>query len=183
MVKTTVNRVDKATLSKAATVANKVVTVANKVATVVNKVATVVNEAASTVATANLDNMHLRPTMDSNNTGTISDLLGKSMGHLSRSFTISLTEQAFGESNGLYSNSYGAPGEGQDGERGIGGAIAGGLAGGFGGHKLGHGVLGTIGGAILGSLAEDGVKKYSQGHGHGSQGGGYSDSNSPYGKQ
>lgn len=54
----------------------------------------------------------------------------------------------------------GAPGEAQEGERGLMGALAGGVAGGYGGHKVNHGFLGTIGGAIMGSLAEDAVKKH-----------------------
>ncbi|KAI1502599.1 CVNH domain-containing protein [Biscogniauxia marginata] len=38
------------------------------------------------------------------------------------------------------------------------GAVAGGAAGAYGGHKMGHGVIGTIGGAIAGHLAEEFVK-------------------------
>lgn len=34
------------------------------------------------------------------------------------------------------------------------------MAGGFAGHKADHGFLGTIGGAIMGSIAEDAVKKH-----------------------
>ncbi|KAL2054868.1 hypothetical protein ABVK25_004690 [Lepraria finkii] len=49
-----------------------------------------------------------------------------------------------------------------DGERGIGGAIHGGITGGVFGHQAGHGILGTIGGAILGSFAEDKLKKHKQ---------------------
>lgn len=52
------------------------------------------------------------------------------------------------------------PGGAQEGERGLGGAVAGGLAGGFAGHKADHGFLGTIGGAIVGSIAEDAMKKH-----------------------
>lgn len=52
-----------------------------------------------------------------------------------------------------------APGGAQEGDRGLGGAVAGGLAGGFAGHKANHGFLGTIGGAIMGSVAEDAMKK------------------------
>ncbi|KAL4787050.1 CVNH domain-containing protein [Aspergillus varians] len=44
-------------------------------------------------------------------------------------------------------------------DRGVLGALAGGAAGAYGGHKVNHGVLGTIGGAITGSLAEDAIKK------------------------
>jgi hypothetical protein len=36
--------------------------------------------------------------------------------------------------------------------------MGGAAAGGFGGHKVGHGFLGAVGGAILGSLAEDYAK-------------------------
>ena len=47
-----------------------------------------------------------------------------------------------------------------EGERGLGGALAGGAAGAFGGHQAGHGFLGAIGGAIIGSLAEDKFKDH-----------------------
>merc|ERR1711939_711236 len=40
-------------------------------------------------------------------------------------------------------------------DRGLLGAMAGGAGGAFLGHKAGHGFLGTIGGAIMGSIAED----------------------------
>lgn len=40
------------------------------------------------------------------------------------------------------------------------GAVAGGAVGAYGGHKVNHGFLGTIGGAITGSLAEDALKKH-----------------------
>lgn len=53
-----------------------------------------------------------------------------------------------------------APDGAQDGERGLAGALAGGAAGGFAGHKANHGFLGTIGGAIMGSIAEDAIKKH-----------------------
>ncbi|KAK5275305.1 hypothetical protein LTR40_013249, partial [Exophiala xenobiotica] len=43
-------------------------------------------------------------------------------------------------------------------DRGLLGAIGGGFGGHFMGKKAGHGFLGTVGGAILGSLAEDFVK-------------------------
>lgn len=64
-------------------------------------------------------------------------------------------------------NSYGdqqqgGPGEAQEGERGLAGALAGGAAGGFAGHKANHGFLGTVGGAIMGSIAEDAYKKHRQ---------------------
>lgn len=59
-----------------------------------------------------------------------------------------------------YEQQQGAPGEAQEGERGLAGALAGGAAGGFAGHKVNHGFLGTIGGAIIGSIAEDAVKKH-----------------------
>jgi outer membrane lipoprotein SlyB len=52
-------------------------------------------------------------------------------------------------------------------DRGLMGALAGGAAGAFGGHKVGHGFLGTIGGAILGSLTEDFVKDKKQHHNSG----------------
>ncbi|KAL9109841.1 MAG: hypothetical protein Q9227_005544 [Pyrenula ochraceoflavens] len=61
-----------------------------------------------------------------------------------------------------------------EGERGLGGALAGGAAGAFFGHKQGHGVLGTIGGAIMGSLAQDKFKdhgKHGKHHGKSSWGG------------
>jgi hypothetical protein len=38
------------------------------------------------------------------------------------------------------------------------GALAGGAAGGFAGHKVNHGFLGTIGGAVAGSMLEDAYK-------------------------
>jgi hypothetical protein len=44
-------------------------------------------------------------------------------------------------------------------DRGLLGALGGGAAGAWGGHKAGHGFLGAIGGAIMGSLAEDFAKK------------------------
>ncbi|EEP77126.1 conserved hypothetical protein [Uncinocarpus reesii 1704] len=72
----------------------------------------------------------------------------------------------------------GAPGGAQDGERGLGGAITGGIAGGYAGSKANHGFIGTIAGAVIGSLAEDKLKKHKHsgsghghGHGHGSSGG------------
>lgn len=39
------------------------------------------------------------------------------------------------------------------------GALAGGAAGGFAGHKMNHGILGTLGGAVAGSMLEDKLKK------------------------
>ena len=53
------------------------------------------------------------------------------------------------------------------------GALAGGAAGGFAGHKANHGFLGTIGGAIIGSIAEDAVKKHKRDASPGYQGGPY----------
>lgn len=50
----------------------------------------------------------------------------------------------------------------QEGERGLGGALTGGLAGGFGGHQAGHGIIGAIGGALLGSFAQDKLKKHKE---------------------
>lgn len=43
-------------------------------------------------------------------------------------------------------------------DRGALGALAGGAAGAYAGHQVHHGILGTIGGAITGSLAEDAMK-------------------------
>merc|ERR1711939_768524 len=48
-------------------------------------------------------------------------------------------------------------------DRGLLGAMAGGAGGAFLGHKAGHGFLGTIGGAIMGSIAEDMAKKKKKG--------------------
>ncbi|EAL86985.1 hypothetical protein KXX33_000892 [Aspergillus fumigatus] len=45
-------------------------------------------------------------------------------------------------------------------ERGFMGAVAGGAVGAYAGHQVHHGVLGTIGGAITGSVAEDAIKKH-----------------------
>ena len=60
-----------------------------------------------------------------------------------------------------YNNGYQhqQPQSNQEGDRGLLGAMGGGLAGGAFGHKQHHGFLGTIGGAILGSMAEDALKK------------------------
>ena len=49
-----------------------------------------------------------------------------------------------------------------EGERGLGGALTGGLAGAFTGHQANHGFLGMLGGAVLGSFAEDKLKKHKQ---------------------
>jgi hypothetical protein len=46
------------------------------------------------------------------------------------------------------------------------GALAGGAAGGFGGHKMGHGIIGTLGGAVAGSMLED---KFKDSHGGGNK--------------
>lgn len=70
--------------------------------------------------------------------------------------TTDTTLRAYGNEN----QQFGQEAQPADGDRGIGGAITGGLAGGFGGHQVGHGLLGTIGGAILGSFAEDKLKKH-----------------------
>lgn len=60
-------------------------------------------------------------------------------------------------------------------DRGLLGAMAGGAGGAFLGHKAGHGFLGTIGGAIMGSIAEDMAKKKKGSHsGGGSSWGGSS---------
>ncbi|PLW44703.1 hypothetical protein PCASD_05871 [Puccinia coronata f. sp. avenae] len=58
-----------------------------------------------------------------------------------------------------------ASGEGT-GERGLMGALAGGAAGGMLGKKNNHGFLGTVGGAIVGSLLQDATKKKKHGHHH-----------------
>jgi hypothetical protein len=47
-------------------------------------------------------------------------------------------------------------------DRGFLGAVAGGAAGAYGGHKVNHGFLGTIGGAITGSVAQDAMKKHKE---------------------
>jgi len=49
-----------------------------------------------------------------------------------------------------------------DQDRGLMGAIGGGLGGAFLGKKANHGFLGTVGGAILGSVTEDLFKKKKQ---------------------
>ncbi|KAF5016809.1 hypothetical protein F66182_11387, partial [Fusarium sp. NRRL 66182] len=43
----------------------------------------------------------------------------------------------------------------ESGERGLGGGLLGGAAGMFAGHKVNHGLLGTIGGAIMGTIPPD----------------------------
>jgi len=55
---------------------------------------------------------------------------------------------------------YGGPNAEGDGDRGVMGALAGGAAGAFGGHKVHHGFLGSVGGAIAGSVLEDQYKKH-----------------------
>ncbi|KIV81517.1 hypothetical protein PV11_03694 [Exophiala sideris] len=52
------------------------------------------------------------------------------------------------------------PNDPQAQDRGFMGAVAGGALGAYGGHKVHHGFLGTIGGAITGSMAEDAYKKH-----------------------
>ncbi|KAH0082664.1 hypothetical protein KCU60_g15915, partial [Aureobasidium melanogenum] len=54
------------------------------------------------------------------------------------------------------------PAAGQEGDRGLMGAVAGGLGGGVLGHKAGHGIIGTLAGAFLGSKAEDKFKEHRQ---------------------
>ncbi|PYH94000.1 CNVH-domain-containing protein [Aspergillus ellipticus CBS 707.79] len=54
------------------------------------------------------------------------------------------------------------PAEAGEHDKGLMGAMAGGAAGGFAGHKVNHGILGTIGGAMMGSVAEDGFKKHKE---------------------
>ncbi|CAD0097121.1 unnamed protein product [Aureobasidium vineae] len=67
------------------------------------------------------------------------------------------------------------PAAGQEGDRGLMGAVAGGLGGGLLGNKAGHGIIGTIAGAFLGSKAEDKFKEsrhdsqYQQQYGGGQQ--------------
>ncbi|RDW92875.1 putative glutamine-serine-proline rich protein [Aspergillus mulundensis] len=59
----------------------------------------------------------------------------------------------------------GGQGQPQDpNERGVLGALAGGAAGAYAGHQVNHGILGTIGGAIVGSLGEDAIKQHSGSH-------------------
>jgi len=53
-------------------------------------------------------------------------------------------------------------------DRGLLGAIGGGVGGHFLGKKAGHGFLGTIGGALMGSVAEDFLKDKKKHHGGGS---------------
>ena len=75
----------------------------------------------------------------------------------------------------INSQDQGAPGGAQEGERGIGGALAGAASGGFLGSKANHGILGAIGGAIAGHFAEEKLKKHGDGHhgsGHGGSNGG-----------
>ncbi|KAK3063349.1 hypothetical protein LTR53_018944, partial [Teratosphaeriaceae sp. CCFEE 6253] len=48
---------------------------------------------------------------------------------------------------------------GEEGGRGLMGALAGGAAGAYGGHKMNHGFLGGLGGAVAGSMVEDQYKK------------------------
>ena len=75
----------------------------------------------------------------------------------------------------IRSHEQSGPGGAQEGERGIGGALAGGAAGGFAGHKANHGFLGTVGGALVGHFAEEAAKKHKnkdEGHSkYGGQGG------------
>lgn len=54
-------------------------------------------------------------------------------------------------------------------DRGLLGALGGGVGGHFLGKKAGHGFLGTIGGAILGSMAEDFAKDKKKHHHHSNQ--------------
>lgn len=60
------------------------------------------------------------------------------------------------------------------------GALAGGAAGAWGGHKVHHGFLGTIGGAIAGSLAEDALKKNRKNGHHKHSKNNHNGSNSPF---
>merc|ERR1711939_973640 len=86
-------------------------------------------------------------------------------------------QDQYGSSNSYYnSSSQPAPAPGQEADRGMMGAMAGGAAGAFGGHKAGHGFLGSIGGAIIGSLAEDYAKKNKKNKNHHKAGGSNSNS-------
>ncbi len=73
-------------------------------------------------------------------------------------------QQQFGTNDSYYGSQQptqpGAAGPQQENDRGLLGAVAGGAAGAWGGHKAGHGFLGSIGGAIVGSLTEDYAKKH-----------------------
>merc|ERR1711939_1210586 len=84
-------------------------------------------------------------------------------------------QDQYGSSNSYY-NSNSQPAPGQEADRGMMGAVAGGAAGAFGGHKAGHGFLGSIGGAIIGSLAEDYAKKNKKNKHHHKAGGSNSNS-------
>merc|ERR1712230_333736 len=84
-------------------------------------------------------------------------------------------QDQYGSSNSYY-NSNSQPAPGQEADRGMMGAVAGGAAGAFGGHKAGHGFLGSIGGAIIGSLAEDYAKKNKKNKHHRKAGGSNSNS-------
>ncbi|OCT45245.1 hypothetical protein CLCR_06279 [Cladophialophora carrionii] len=66
-----------------------------------------------------------------------------------------------------------------EGERGLLGAIGGGFGGHFLGKSSGHGFLGTVGGALLGSVAEDFLKDKKKKH-HGSGGSSWGGSGSRY---
>jgi hypothetical protein len=97
-------------------------------------------------------------------------------------------DQYDGSNNSYYNNSSSQPTPtplpGQEADRGMMGAMAGGAAGAFGGHKAGHGFLGSIGGAIIGSLAEDYAKKNEKNKNkphHHKAGGSHSNSNSMMG--
>ncbi|KAK5192310.1 hypothetical protein LTR47_006618 [Exophiala xenobiotica] len=96
-------------------------------------------------------------------------------------------DQYDGSNNSYYNSSSQptpTPLPGQEADRGMMGAMAGGAAGAFGGHKAGHGFLGSIGGAIIGSLAEDYAKKNKKNknkHHHHKAGSSHSNSNSMMG--
>ncbi|CAK1367061.1 hypothetical protein CB0940_10394 [Cercospora beticola] len=70
-------------------------------------------------------------------------------------------DQPYAQPNasGHYSQSGPYPPGASEQDRGLMGALAGGAAGAYGGHKMNHGVLGTIGGAVAGSMLEDAYKK------------------------
>ncbi|PPJ52562.1 hypothetical protein CBER1_11023 [Cercospora berteroae] len=70
-------------------------------------------------------------------------------------------DQPYAQPNasGYYSPSGPYPPGASEQDRGLVGALAGGAAGAYGGHKMNHGVIGTIGGAVAGSMLEDAYKK------------------------
>lgn len=61
------------------------------------------------------------------------------------------------------------------------GALGGAAAGGYTGHKANHGFLGTIGGALVGHLAEEAIKKHGKKSNSPPPNGSYDGNNSQYG--